>query len=312
MAELGRVATLTVTRGSAHGAYLDAGGHGEVLLPTRYVPSGTQVGDAVEVFLFRDSEDRMVATTEHPRVMAGEFAALRVVMVNRRVGAFLDWGLPKDLLLPFREQVSPVHEGDTVVVYVLVDPKSDRIIASARLERHVTKSPPPYQAKQKVRLLLTRRTPLGWNALVEGRHLGLLHQSTQVNTALSPGKELEGYVAAVRPGSKIDLSLDPSGYQRVTSLTDQVISVLQAAGGSLPIDDDSTPEAIRETFGMSKKAFKQVLGALYKKRQIEFIHPGIRRVTSIAPQADDWKPGSTQPRAKKESSNNTPRPPPRR
>jgi predicted RNA-binding protein (virulence factor B family) len=289
MAVLGQLNTLTVSHGTAHGAYLDGGEHGAILMPTRYVPSGTQIGDTLEAFIYRDSEDRLVATTEKPLAMVGQFAALRVVSVNRQIGAFLDWGLPKDLLLPFREQEAPLRPGDLVVVYLLVDPKTDRIIASARLSRHLDRTTPVYKPGQPVNLLITRETPLGYNALVEGRHLGLLHTPPQA-APLQPGQSMAGFVAAIRPGGKIDLSLDASGYQRVAPLTEQILARLEKQGGQLPFDDDSPPEAIREAFGVSKKAFKQALGALWRKRQIEFTHPGVQRVAKVAPQAGDWQP----------------------
>lgn len=289
MADLGRMNTLTVSHGTAHGAYLDGGDQGAILIPTRYVPSGTQIGDSLEVFVYRDSEDRLIATTERPLAQVGEFAALRVVSVNRNVGAFLNWGLPKDLLLPFREQEEPLRVGDTVVVRLLVDPKTDRIVASARLGRHLEKRPPVYKVGQKVRLLITRQTPLGYNALVEGAHMGLLHRAPQ-SPLLSPGQAVEGYVAALRPGGKIDLSLDASGYQRVAPLTEQILQRLKDGGGALSYDDESPPEVIRAAFGVSKKAFKQATGALFRKRQIEFTRPGIRLLNVAEPKPGDWRP----------------------
>lgn len=289
MVELGRINTLTVSHGTAHGAYLDGGSYGPILMPTRYVPPGTEVGSTVEAFIYRDSEDRILATTETPLAQVGGFAALRVVSVNRQIGAFLDWGLPKDLLLPFREQEGGVREGDTVVVFLFVDPKTDRIIASARLNRHLDRSPARYQPGQKVNLMITRETPLGYNALIEGRHMGLLHRPPQAGS-FQAGQTFEGYIAAMLPGGKIDLRLDASGYQRVAPLTDQILAKLEAEGGQLAVDDDSAPELIRELFGASKKAFKQALGALFRKRQIEFMRPGIRRIAKVEPQAGDWRP----------------------
>lgn len=300
MAKLGRINTLTVSHGTAHGAYLDGEEHGEILIPTRYIPSGTQLGDRLEVFIYRDSEDRIIATTERPLAQVGEFATLRVVSVNRNVGAFLDWGLPKDLLLPFREQEEPLQVGDSVVVYLMVDPKSDRIVASARLNRHLEKRPPTYKVGQKVKLIITRQTPLGYNALVEGAHMGLLHRPPQ-SAPLTPGQAIEGYVAAVRPGSKIDLSLDASGYQRVAPLTDQILARLKEAGGALPFDDESPPEQIREAFGVSKKAFKQATGALFRKRQIEFTRPGIRQLNVAVPKPGDWRPSPVAPNRSKKN-----------
>lgn len=290
MALLGKMNTLTVVRGSAHGVYLDGGElHGEILLPMKYVPEFTALDDKLEVFVYRDSEDRIVATTEKPLALAGEFASLEVVEVNPKIGVFLNWGLSKDLLLPFRELEGRPRPGDKVVVYVLVDPKSDRIIASTRLERHASRQPPPWRAGSQVDLLIATRTPLGYNAVVAGSHLGLLFAQPG-DAPLSRGQEVRGYVTAVRPGGKIDLSLHAAGYQRVQPLGDQILQALKAAGGRLQLDDDSPPEAIREAFGASKKAFKQALGALFKQKKIRFTQPGIEHVDVTLPRDGDWRP----------------------
>lgn len=290
MANLGKLNRLKVLYSTPHGIYLDGGDHGEILLPTRYIPRGTQLDDLLEVFVYRDSEDRVIATTERPLAFAGEFASLEVVSVNRQVGAFLNWGLPKDLLLPFREQLDQVHVGQKVVVFVMLDERSDRIIATARLNRHLSRQPVPYRQGQEVSLLITNRTPLGYNALVGKTHMGLLHQG-RVATPLQPGQEIKGYIAAVHPGGKMDLSLDSSGYQRVAPLTERILEALKANGGQLDFDDDSPPERIRETFETSKAAFKQALGALFRQRQIRFTRPGIAWIDVREPTGTDWKPG---------------------
>lgn len=290
MANLGKLNRLKVLYSTPHGIYLDGGDHGEILLPTRYIPRGTQLDELLEVFVYRDSEDRVIATTERPLAFAGEFASLEVVSVNRQVGAFLNWGLPKDLLLPFREQPDQVSVGQKVVVFVMLDERSDRIIATARLNKHLSRQPVPYRQGQEVSLLITNRTPLGYNALVGKTHMGLLHKS-RVNLPLQPGQEVKGYIAAVHPGGKMDLSLDASGYQRVASLTDRILEALKANGGQLDFDDDSSPERIRETFEASKAAFKQALGALFRQRQIRFTRPGIQWVDVREPTGSDWKPG---------------------
>lgn len=274
MAIIGKHNVLPVVRESAPGLYLDGGELGEILLPGRYIPRGVSPGDNMAVFVYRDSEDRLVATTETPRATVGEFACLKVVSVHPQVGAFLDWGLAKDLLLPFREQQFPVHVGQHVVVFVLLDPKSERIVATTRLSRHVSREMPTYRNGQPVSFIVTGRTPLGYNAIVESAHRGLLYHDA-LAAPLLVGQKLNGYVRTVRPGGKIDLSLDASGYQRVASLTDQIVKALERNGGKLPYDDDSSPAAIRQKFGVSKKAFKQALGQLYKARRIRFQKPGI-------------------------------------
>ena len=293
MAELGKRNLLPVLHSAPPGIYLDGGTLGEILLPRSYIPRGTGFGDALDVFVYRDSEDRLVATTETPLAMVGEFALLEVVSVNRQVGAFLNWGLPKDLLLPFREQGDgeKVRVGEKVLVYVLVDERSDRIIATTRLNRHLSKARPPFKAKQEVGLVIANKTPLGYNAIVEGTHWGLLYH-TNLSSPLQPGQRTKGYVSAIHPSGKIDLSLDASGYQRVAPLTERILQALKAKGGALDFDDDSAPEAIRLTFDASKKAFKQALGALYRQRRIEFTRPGIRLLDIREPKSGDWKPSS--------------------
>jgi predicted RNA-binding protein (virulence factor B family) len=264
---IGKRNRLSVLRIATPGVYLDGGERGEILLPGRYVPQGTLVGESFEVFVHRDSEDRLVATTEAPRAVVGEFAALRVVSSSPQIGAFLDWGLSKDLLLPLREQSRRVGPGDWVVVYIFVDLKTDRIVATTRLNRHLNVTPPDYAEGQPVDLLITGRTELGYNAIISGAHSGLLYHN-ELPGPLKIGQKVDGYVRAVRPDGKIDLSINPSGYQRVAPLKEQVLEALAARGGSLPLGDASSPEEIRDTFGVSKKAFKQAIGSLYRERLI--------------------------------------------
>lgn len=267
MAQLGRIQNLVILHESDHGFYLDGGPLGEILLPTREVPPEVEQGDEVKVFVSRDSEDRLVATTQLPVCEAGDYAGLKVLEVNRRVGAFLDWGLGKDLLLPFAEQSKPVRVGERVVVRVLVDAKSDRLIATTKLGRYLDKTSPRYEPGQPVSLLILERTPLGWAAIVERHHRGLL-PANEVHRPLEPGDAIEGFVRAVKEDYKIDLTLEPVGYGRVTELSDRILEALRANGGKLELGDESSPEAIRERFGSSKKAFKQAIGTLYRKRLI--------------------------------------------
>lgn len=285
MATLGSRNLFSIIRETANGLYLDGGELGEILLPKRYIPPTIKPKDKIEAFIYLDSEDRLVATTEIPLATVGEFAALKVVGVHERAGAFLDWGLTKDLLLPFREQERTVRVGQSVVVAVVLDPKSRRIIASTRLKRHLSDEPPPYRTNESVHLLIADSTPLGYPAIVEGRHLGLLFRDN-ITTPLEVGQQLKGFVKKVRANGEIDLSLDAAGYGRVSTLSEIIVRALEEGQGRFIFDDDSSPEAIRQKFGVSKKAFKQALGKLYKARRIRFLNPGVELLDH-----EPWSPG---------------------
>ncbi len=289
MATIGKRNTLAITRASAIGLYLDGGDLGEILLPERYVPKNIVPKDTIDVFIYLDSEDRIIATTEVPYAEVEDFACLKVVSVNERVGAFLDWGLMKDLLLPFREQVRPVRVGDSVVVYVLFDEKSRRIIATSRTNKHLKKGIPNFRPGQPVNLMISGKTPLGYSALIESSYSGLVYADS-IAGPLYIGEKMIGYIKTVRPDGKIDLSLDASGYKRVASLKEQIVEALARNGGRLIFDDDSSPASIRQSFGVSKKAFKQALGALYKQRRIRFMNPGIQMIHDTS----EWKPGQEE------------------
>ena len=274
---IGKRCTLSVTRVATPGVFLDGGARGEILLPGRYVPQGTIPGESFDVFVHRDSEDRIVATTEVPKGVVGEFVGLRVISANPMVGAFLDWGLSKDLFLPIREQSKRVSAGDFVVVYIFVDLKTDRIVATTRLNRHLNVTPPEYVEGQAVELLVSGRTELGYNAIIASAHMGLLYHN-ELPGPLEIGQKIDGYIRSVRPDGKIDLSINPAGYGRVAPLKEQIVEALVKRGGQLALSDSSSPEEIRDAFGVSKKAFKQAIGALYRERLITLEPPGIRLV----------------------------------
>jgi predicted RNA-binding protein (virulence factor B family) len=275
MAQLGKRNLLTVVRSATPGLYLDGGALGEVLLPGKYIPTGATVGGKVDVFVYRDSEDRLVATTEKPLAMVGDLALLRVAGVNPRVGVFLEWGLEKDLLLPMREMDGPLNPGDKVVVRVMLDERTNRLIATARFNRFLDRRPPHYHEGESVRLLVASKSPLGFNLVVNNAHRGLIYH-TEITAPLKIGDVVQGYVKAIRPDGKLDLALGVAGHRRIGPMSDQVLAILTEKGGRLPYGDNSIPEEIRDVFGMSKKAFKQAIGALFKERKIVIEPDGIR------------------------------------
>ncbi len=268
MALLGKINILTVLKDAPPGLYLDGGDLGEILLPGDSIPSGAGPDDELQVFLYRDSEDRLVATTHDPLACVGDFAALRVKQIHPTIGAFLDWGLNKDLLLPMREQERRIHKGDIVVVFVFIDEVSQRIIATTRWRDHLSATPPNYSEGAAVSLLIAGESPLGYNAIVDNAHVGLLFRS-ELGSPLKVGDKCKGYVRNVRPDGKLDLGLDPEGYQRIAPLADRILTALRSKEGKLPVHEGSSPEDIRAAFQTSKKAFKQAIGNLYRQRLIE-------------------------------------------
>jgi predicted RNA-binding protein (virulence factor B family) len=275
MAKLGERAELTILREKPLGLFLDAGSElGEVLLPKREMPERWEIGGRVEVFLYCDSEDRPVATMKRPKAMPGEFAYLEVSELTG-VGAFLDWGLPKDLLLPFGEQRERVEVGRSYVVRVTMDEISGRIIASRRLSRYLSHKEVCYREGEEVALLLFGKTDLGYKAIVNGVHEGLLF-ANQVFRRLRAGERTAGYVTQVRADGKLDLSLYPPGRGTVDALEARIVGELECRGGFWELCDRSPAEAIYDALGVSKKAFKQATGALYRKRRIVIGADGIR------------------------------------
>ncbi|MES2856044.1 MAG: S1-like domain-containing RNA-binding protein [Bdellovibrionota bacterium] len=275
MIRIGNTNRLTALREGTPGIYLDSGDDREVLLPRRYVPIDLAIGDELDVFVYFDSDDRLVATTDEPYVEVGQFAHLEVVSLER-VGAFLDWGLPKDLLLPFAEQTRELKVGHDVIVYVYLD-KSDRIAASMRVEKHLDKTPPTYHVGEQVDLMIIAETDLGYKALIEGRYVGVLY-ANEVFQPLAHGQKIQGYIKQIRPDGKIDLILQPAGNLGSRDLGDQILEVLESKGGFLPIDSKTSAERIYELFGVSKKKYKMALGGLYKDRLITIDDDGIRLV----------------------------------
>lgn len=265
MLEIGKTQSLEVLRVVPMGLILGSD-EDEVLLPSRYVPKETSQGDTIEVFLYTDSEDRPIATTERPLAQADEFACLRVVSVTPN-GAFLDWGLPKDLLLPFGSQVHRVSAEQRVVVRVLLDRVSGRPVATAKIQRHLAPPPEILREGQAIEWMVFEETDLGSKAVVDGEFEGLFYRAPGTKGP-ERGTSGTGYVQRIRKDGKIDLSLNPSGKTGIDTARDTLLAAVQDAGGRLALGDRSDPEEIRSVLGMSKKAFKRAAGALYRERRI--------------------------------------------
>lgn len=278
MTEIGKVNHLEVVKEVDFGIYLDGGDLGEILMPKRYVPEGTQPEDTIDAFIYLDSEDRLVATTEKPLAMVEEFALLEVVSVTQ-VGAFLNWGLPKDLFVPFREQRQPMEEGKKYLVYVYVDTNTKRIAASSKIEQYLDNIPVDYDVDEEVDLIIVNETDLGYNAIIDNSHLGVIFKN-EAFQPLNPGDKIQGFIKKIRTDGKIDLCLQKSGYEKISSFADKIISELEKAKGFLPLTDKSSPEEIYKIFKFSKKNFKAAIGALYKKRMITLEENGIRLLVS--------------------------------
>ncbi|SER82309.1 hypothetical protein SAMN04244573_04392 [Azotobacter beijerinckii] len=265
MALIGRFNSLQVVKHTDFGLYLDGGAGEEILLPRRYVPKDqtSEVGDWLNVFVYLDSEDRPIATTLKPKVQVGGFASLKVLQINH-IGLFLDWGLPKDLLLPHSEEKRPLQVGDYCVVHVYLDPRTRRIVATARLDRYLDKTPADYRPGQAVDLLVVEPTPLGFKAIIDGQHWGLIHKN-EVFKFLRGGMREQGYIKEVRDDGKISLSLQPLGQAARDELSERILARLREEGGVLPLGDKSPPELVAKLFGVSKGSFKKAIGGLYKQ-----------------------------------------------
>lgn len=268
MALVGRYNSLQVVKHTDFGLYLDGGADGEILLPNRYIPKDipSEDEDWLNVFVYLDSEDKLLATTEKPKVQVGEFASLKVVEINS-IGVFLDWGLPKDLLLPYSEEKRELKQGDYCVVHVYLDKRTKRITATARLDRYLDKLPANYSVGQEVDLLVAEETDMGFKAIINNKHWGLIHKN-EVFKFLRSGKQEKGFIKELRSDGKIALSLQPIGEQLTSSLHNQILGKLRDNNGVLPVSDKSDPAVISGLFGVSKGNFKKAIGALYKEGKL--------------------------------------------
>lgn len=278
MAIIGKMNPLRVVKAVEFGLYLDGGSDGEILLPTRDMPETYEIDQVLSVFIYKDSEDRLIATTHKPYVLAGEFACLEVVEVNE-VGAFLDWGLLKNLMVPFREQKLKMQEGRKYPVFVYVDFDSQRIAASAKIEKFIDESKPELEVGDQVDILVYKKTDMGWKAVINQQYGGMLYDN-EVFQYIETGMTLKAYIKTIRPDDKIDLILNKPGFEKVDDFSIQLNALLKEAEGFLPFTDKSPADAIYNEFGISKKTFKKAVGDLYKKRLILLEDSGIRLVES--------------------------------
>jgi uncharacterized protein len=274
MAELGKYNHLTVTRRAANGAYLDGGELGEILLPTKFVREDLAAGDDVDAFIFKDSLDRLTATTEKPFAVVGEFAHLRVTSVTP-VGAFLDWGLGKELLAPFREQKQRMEAGKYYVVYIYIDAQTNRIAASSKLDHFMSKDVPEYAVGEEVNLLVEGRTDLGYKVIINNRHRGIVYMS-EVFRKLEIGEKTAGYIKKVREDGKVDVIVDKPGVEKIEDLSQKILEILREQGGFIAVHDQTDPQTVYRLFGASKKSLKKAIGGLYKRRLITLDPDGIR------------------------------------
>jgi predicted RNA-binding protein (virulence factor B family) len=272
--EIGNYNTLKIVKKLDFGLYLDGGDKGEILLPTKYVPDNVEIDDFIKVFIYFDSDDRIIATTERPYAIVGDFVMLKVVSVSS-VGAFLDWGLLKDLFVPFREQKIKMEEGKSYIVHVYIDHESNRIAASSKLDTFLDNIPPDYTVGQEVDLFICSKTEIGYKAIINNTHWGILYNN-EVFQKLTKGQYVKGYIKKIRDDEKIDLSLYKIGFEKANSVSDDIIDKLKEHKGFLNINDKSSSEQIYDMFGVSKKAFKMAVGGLYKKRLISIEENGIR------------------------------------
>ena len=271
MANVGEYNELEVVRDAEQGFYLGGEGSNDILLPGSYIPEGCKVGDKIKVFVYRDSEDRIIATTLTPKVIIGEFAFLKVVATTG-VGAFLDWGLPKDLLAPFKEQVDKMVKGRSYVVYVFLDEDTDRVVATSKVNRFLDNEWPELSVRQEVDLLIYRQTDMGFKAIINNRYMGMIFEN-EIFQAVRPGMKLKGFVKQIREDGKIDLILQKTGFSNIDPVVESILEYLNDHSGSMDITDKSPAEVIYTNFGVSKRAFKQAIGTLYKQKTIE-LSPG--------------------------------------
>jgi predicted RNA-binding protein (virulence factor B family) len=275
MIKVGQINTLEVVKAESFGLFLDADDYGTVMLPNKYAPSDVKLGDKLEVFLYFDSDNQLTATTEKPIAQVGEWGLMRIEGINA-TGAFVNWGIEKkDLLVPFSEQRARFRAGQEILVYVYTNEASGRIVGTTKFNKWLDKTPANYKLNQQVDLIIAERSDLGYKAIVNGEHWGMLFPS-DVFGKLFIGKRLKGFIKNIREDGKIDLSLQKVGVAKMDDLSSKILDVLEKKGGFLPLNDKSTPDAIFSVFRTSKGTFKKTIGGLYKAGKITIEKEGIR------------------------------------
>ena len=273
MIELGKYNTLEILRDTSVGLFLGDGEGNDILLPNKYVPEEYEIGDSLTVFCYLDHSERPVATNLHPDIIVNEFQLLKVVEVNE-FGAFMDWGLEKHLLVPFREQRSKMQEGHWYVVFCYLDQQSNRLVASNKIDRFLSNDTLSVKEGDVVELIVTRLTDLGYEVIINNSHKGLVY-SNEIFKKISVGDNTKGVIKKIRPDNKIDVSLQPLGEKILEPAANKIYEQLLAHGGFLGLHDKSNPDTIKDELQMSKKTFKKGIGTLYKARKIEIKSDGI-------------------------------------
>jgi predicted RNA-binding protein (virulence factor B family) len=267
MIKLGEVNNLMVNRGSAMGFFLiDTSGE-EVFLPFKYAPDNLQLKDVIDVFIYNDSEDKLIATTQTPKITLNTFAALKVVDAAS-FGAFMDWGLDKDLLVPFKEQASKMYDHKTYVVYLFLDETSDRLVATTKINRYLDNTDCDLKANQEVDLLVFEDFDLGYFAIINNKYKGLIYKN-EIYSSIKVGDSLKGYVKQIKEGNLIDLSLQKIGFENVDINSQLILDYLKKNNGVIALHDNSDPDDIRRLLGMSKKTFKKAIGILYRQKLVK-------------------------------------------
>ncbi len=276
MIEIGKTQRLKVLSGDDNLLILDGEALGELALPIRELPESYRSASKVEVFIYPDSAQSITVTTQQPKAEAGQFALLKVISVNP-YGAFLDWGMDRDLLVSFNNQLHEMQEGRDYIVYLYFDAEANRITATSRIDHYIDQSPPPYSEGERVELLIANKTDIGTKAIINNAHWGVLY-ADELFEQLHYGQQTGGYIKKIREDDKIDLYLHKPGYGEVDALSQKILDYLKNSGGSMTITDKSPPEVIYNKFGVSKKKFKMALGGLYKKRLIVLEKGAVRLV----------------------------------
>jgi predicted RNA-binding protein (virulence factor B family) len=276
MVQTGHYNELKIIKRLDFGVYLQGNEDQEILLPRRYVPRGCKTGDTIEVFIYLDSSDKIIATTQKPFASVGEIAYLKVVETTK-FGTFLDWGLPKDLLVPFKEQIEKMREGRKYLVKVYLDEKTGRIAASAKIRNFLDKTPHQYNAGDKVDLIISNSIDFGYNVVIDQKFSGILFQS-DVFQKLQYAEKLAGFILKIREDRKIDVCLHKPGYEKIEEISQLILEKLRERDGFLPVTDKSNPQIIYNLFKVSKKTYKKAVGALYKNRLIKLENNGIHLI----------------------------------